>query len=248
MSYVSNGKLSKAIVDNRKFFAPNALIYEKEPPSALLVTEENNMQEQQNYSYGNPLQDNMYSYRYDSFIAGHRDMDRKVKPYTDIPLPNPAKMSVAEVEAGQLAKPIKENYEAHSDGVCSIDDDGVISVCGGGKENLYSIMDPRFNLREAAKNMILLEDHLSHRGKSCQDCILKHCLMIEGFLEEGVTLDKKREYTIHFDASVVAFRTIFKHLSELIVKGELTNEVCCKIAQDIRKIRKPLCQQFATFF
>ena len=247
MSYASNGKLSKAIVDNRKFFAANALVYEQEPPSALLVTEENNMQERQNYSYGNPLQDNMYSYRYDSFVAGHRDMDRLDKPYTEIPLPAPKKMSVAQVEAGQLSKPIKENYE-HSDGICNIDEDGVISVCGGGKENLYSIMDPRFNLREAAKNMILLEDHLSHRGKSCQDCILKHCLMIEGFLEEGITLDKKREYTVHFDLSNDAFRLIFKHLSGLIQRGELTNEECCKIAQDIRKIRKPLCQQFATFF
>ena len=40
---------------------------------------------------------------------------------------------------------------------CGLDDEGN-SVCGSGK--LYAILDPKFNLRECAKNMILLEDHL----------------------------------------------------------------------------------------
>ena len=119
------------------------------------------------------------------------------------------------------------------------------NICGG--TNLYPILDPRFNLREAAKNMVLLEDHLFHEGKRCQDCILKHCLIIEGFLEEGITLDKKRQYTDILTKSLKEFRGIFRDISIKITKGNLTDSDCATFAQRIRLIRKPLCQQFATF-
>ena len=46
------------------------------------------------------------------------------------------------------------------------------------------------------------------------------------------------------------FRSIFKNLSGKILadKDELTDQDCHQFAQEIRKIRKPLCQKFATFF
>lgn len=119
------------------------------------------------------------------------------------------------------------------------------NICGG--TNLYPILDPRFNLREAAKNMVLLEDHLFHEGKRCQDCILKHCLIIEGFLEEGITLDKKRQYTDILTKSLKEFRGIFRDISIKITNGKLTDSDCATFAQRIRIIRKPLCQEFATF-
>ena len=128
--------------------------------------------------------------------------------------------------------------------MCSANGDAK-SICGGNK--LYPIMDPRFNLRETAKNMILLEDHLFHLGKRCQDCILKHCLTIEGFLEEGVTLDVKGKYTDILLKSNEDFRQIFMDLAKKIKKGSLSNDDCVNFAQQIRKIRKPICQQFATF-
>jgi hypothetical protein len=109
-------------------------------------------------------------------------------------------------------------------------------------------LDPRFNLREAAKNCILLEDHLFQYGKRCGDCIKKHCLMIEGFLEEGVTLDKNREHTEEFTIAIKEFREIFKQLSGKLVDGSITDFDCVQIAQQIRKLRKPLCQKYATFF
>ena len=55
------------------------------------------------------------------------------------------------------------------------------------------LMDPLFNLREAAKQLILLEDHLAHPSKQCEDCIRKHLLAAEAFLEEAVTLDSEGE-------------------------------------------------------
>ena len=129
---------------------------------------------------------------------------------------------------------------------CGVGEDGV-NVCGKNL-NLYKILDPRFNLREAAKNMILLEDHLFQCGKRCSDCIKKHCLTIEGFLEEGITLDSKREYVKELEKSNDEFREVFKKISEKLAKDDLTDEDCATFAQQIRKIRKPLCQKYSTFF
>lgn len=241
MSY----KLNKSILDNRKIFSQSSIEYEKNVHS-VLATNENNMREQQNYSYGNPLQDDIYQYRYDSFLSGSRDVDLVPKPYVDNTIDKEEK---EKIKSERKDSKNEINQPDNSSGVCSIDEDGVTNICGKGKK-LYSIMDPRFNLREAAKNMILLEDHLFHSGKQCHDCILKHCLTIEGFLEEGITLDKKREYYEIFKNSEQQFRKIFKNLSDKILsdKDELTDQDCHQFAQEIRKIRKPLCQKFATFF
>ncbi|OHD25085.1 MAG: hypothetical protein A2Y38_02760 [Spirochaetes bacterium GWB1_59_5] len=53
-----------------------------------------------------------------------------------------------------------------------------------------TLMDPVFNLREIVKQMVLLEDHLTHPYKLCPDCVRKHLLTIEGFAEEAATLDQ----------------------------------------------------------
>ena len=52
----------------------------------------------------------------------------------------------------------------------------------------------KFNLREVAKQLILLEDHLVTPGKNCQDCIRKHRLAAEAFAEEALSLDGAGEY------------------------------------------------------
>jgi hypothetical protein len=145
---------------------------------------------------------------------------------------------------GSKGDETKESFLDSNHVHCEAGENGK-NICGG--TNLYPILDPRFNLREAAKNMVLLEDHLFHEGKRCQDCILKHCLIIEGFLEEGITLDKKRQYTDILTKSLKEFRGIFRDISIKITKGNLTDSDCATFAQRIRLIRKPLCQQFATF-
>ncbi len=55
------------------------------------------------------------------------------------------------------------------------------------------LMDPLYNLREAAKELLLLEDHLCHPQKHCPDCIRKHLLTTEALLEEAVRLDTEGE-------------------------------------------------------
>jgi hypothetical protein len=56
------------------------------------------------------------------------------------------------------------------------------------------INDPRFNLREIAKQLILLEEHLLEPRKYCPDCISKHLLNIEALAEECQSLDGKQQW------------------------------------------------------
>lgn len=55
-----------------------------------------------------------------------------------------------------------------------------------------SLTDPRFNIREIVKQMLLLEDHLAHPNKKCNDCILKHFMTIEAYAEEAASLDVEK--------------------------------------------------------
>lgn len=218
--------MSYSILDNRKMYASTSIEYEKDVHTITSI-EEDNMKEQQDYSYGNPLQDDIYLSRYNSFLTGNRDVDILPKPYTDIKLE-------------KEVKEVKENF-------CSMNEDGVTNACGTDKK-LSKILDPRFNLREAAKNLILLEDHLFQSLKRCNDCIKKHCLLIEGFLEEGITLDKTGEYTQELIKSLNEFSILFQRISIKMMESVLTDRDCIEIAQELRKIRKPLCQKYATFF
>ena len=256
MSY----KTSKASLNNTKYFLPTSVEYEQDVYS-VTITQDNNLTDQQNYSYGLRNQEDIYQYRYDQFLKGNRDADITPIAYSEIELP-PDK--VLSTQVSTKSKPVHSHIFEHykelrigqgkekekvveESGTCGFEEDGVTSACGKGK-NLYNIMDPRFNLREAAKNCILLEDHLTHSGKQCSDCIKKHILMIEGFLEEGLTLDKEKKHKQEFDKCIKEFRTIFKRLASKLNDETLQDEECCQFAQEIRAFRKPLCQKYATFF
>ena len=213
-----------ATLDNRKFIQLNSMLYEA-PPKTNEYQEET-IEQKMKYTYGQPdeIMNDESSYRF------------------KVPIPE------KEVKEKFVSDPKNSDEDGPGpyDGgaSCGLSEDGT-NVCGG--TNLFPILDPRFNLREATKNMILLEDHLFHYGKRCQDCIFKHCLTIEGFLEEGITLDKKMEYNEIFTTSLNEFRAVQELLYPKIKAKNLTDEECCQIAQSIRVIRKPLCQKFATF-
>ena len=51
-----------------------------------------------------------------------------------------------------------------------------------------NLMDPRQSLRDACKHAILLEEHLRSPERRCPDCISKHSLALEGYLEEARSL------------------------------------------------------------
>jgi len=98
---------------------------------------------------------------------------------------------------------------------------------------IMPVLNPVFNIREVVKNILLLEDHLRDPDRRCYDCILKHSMIIEGFLEEAVTIDKKRKY-------VELLKPLPKKMREiqaLLVKGR---EGYYDAATKLRKIRMPL--------
>ena len=89
---------------------------------------------------------------------------------------------------------------------------------------------PLCNLREIAKQLLLLENHLFQPDKRCKECIAKHFLMCEALAEEALTLDKRQQYAIFFNKLANAFRQLHGELD----KGKPVQEV----AQSIRGIRK----------
>lgn len=57
------------------------------------------------------------------------------------------------------------------------------------RKNRLSLNSAEFNLREIAKQFLLLEDHLSDNKKFCRDCIRKHLMLSEAFAEEAMMLE-----------------------------------------------------------
>lgn len=119
---------------------------------------------------------------------------------------------------------------------------GVGPVLGGTKEfkkadlRLMPIMDPNFNLREVAKQCVLLEEHLNQKAKKCRDCIRKHMITIEGLLEEAVSLDKEHKMTKYLQD---LFQQWVKIEQDFINQKKNFEET----AQEVRKFRKPILNE-----
>ena len=94
------------------------------------------------------------------------------------------------------------------------------------------LTDPRFNIREIAKQLVLLEDHLSHAYKACPDCIRKHLLTIEALAEEATALGAEQQFT--YGTEGVAELT--RRWMERIIDGESL----VAVGQDVRNLRKVL--------
>jgi hypothetical protein len=95
-----------------------------------------------------------------------------------------------------------------------------------------ALNSPEFNMREIAKQMILLEDHLANDEKFCSDCIRKHILTIEGLSEEGLSLDTGKSMSKDFNKYASLSR------SWMISHTDKKNRF--GLLQNIRKERKPL--------
>ena len=138
------------------------------------------------------------------------------------------------------------NKDSTCSSMCGLSEDGVANICGTDKK-LYPIMDPRLNLKEITKNLLLLEDHLFHEGMRCQDCLGKHLVLSSAYATEAISLDKDRKYSEDINNAIKNINNIHKQIIEAQKKGNLTDEDCNRIAQEIRKIRKPLCQKYGSF-
>lgn len=96
------------------------------------------------------------------------------------------------------------------------------------------LFDPVFNIRETAKQLILLEDHLAHTSKHCVDCVSKHLLFAEGLLEEAVTLDKKAQHLKVTTAAIKKVQAASAHFAKH--RFQRAQEM----QQMVRQVRKEL--------
>lgn len=95
-----------------------------------------------------------------------------------------------------------------------------------------SLNSSEFNIREIAKQMLLLEDHLTDDEKYCFDCIRKHLLLIEAYSEESLTLEPMGEWS---DESKRLARDARRWMVKLGDGGDKSI-----VAKEIRRIRKQL--------
>ena len=130
---------------------------------------------------------------------------------------------------GSWGKGIKVRYAIPKGGRRNLE---LLTVKPG---KILPVSNPAFNIREATKQMILLEEHLSVPAKRCPDCIGKHLLAIEALADEAACLDKEQE-----------LGRLPGELGTLSRKAQgdlLSGADPCKVAQDIRAVRKKLLKR-----
>ena len=97
------------------------------------------------------------------------------------------------------------------------------------------VSDPAYNMREIAKQSVLLEEHLVEGNKYCRDCIAKHFLHVIGLAEEAQMLacDRVASYPL-LDTSAAWYRGRFE---TWIAHGK---EKAFELAAELRERRKEL--------
>jgi hypothetical protein len=99
------------------------------------------------------------------------------------------------------------------------------------------LTNPRFNMREVAKQLLLVEDHLASDEKFCADCVRKHLMTVEALGEEAVALDPDSDW-------VKEAKSVTRRAKGWLVKFEdgLDRE---SLAKSIRPVRKGLINKLA---
>ena len=103
-----------------------------------------------------------------------------------------------------------------------------------------SVLDPLFNIREMVKNLLLLEQHLFVPEHRCVQCIRKHTMLIEAFLDEAYSLDESHGYTQLLKDSRTALSDVTDKVCDL--SHDKSETLYREIGQDVRAMRKPLVQ------
>lgn len=121
---------------------------------------------------------------------------------------------------------------------------GPVNLCSakGAAGNLDPLNDPAYNMQQAAKQSILLEEHLTQERKRCTDCQLKHLLHIQGLVEEAAMLAGDRAKTYPFlSESVEFYGRMLKLWTE---EGKDDVDVQLSIATQLRDWRKKIAHAY----
>lgn len=123
-------------------------------------------------------------------------------------------------------------------GECDITTKCSADTCGS--ESLHPILDPKFNMREVAKQALLLEDHLNNLKKRCYDCIRKHFLIVDGLLEEAVSLEQNVDLRSVYRQRYMNWLALEKQYSN----NPLDSNNLDNLSKSIRVFRKPLVAEY----
>lgn len=160
--------------------------------------------------------------------------------YTKITTPKiNENINALEINEGKNINKVESNDINKIDGNDKCEELAVCNAKTCGKQ-LYPVMDPEFNMREVSKQCLLLEDHLNNSKKRCIDCIKKHFLIIDGMLEEAVSLEKDNKLRD-------TYRNIFLKWVEIekkYVANQSDPNNIDEISKEIRLFRKPLVEQY----
>lgn len=110
---------------------------------------------------------------------------------------------------------------------------------------LLDVFDPRHNMREMAKEMLLLEDHMAQPAKFCPDCIRKHLLRTEALAEEAVQLDvegEHQEYLLPLPGQIRNLQRAFLD-NEAVSDRAASLKGRLALQQQVRSMRKALSKK-----
>lgn len=100
------------------------------------------------------------------------------------------------------------------------------------------VSDPAYNMREIAKQSILLEEHLTVKAKFCIDCVTKHFLHMIGLANEASMLagSNVTRYP-HLAECTVVYERLF---NQWLADHERQEKTRLDIATELRDVRKQL--------
>lgn len=105
------------------------------------------------------------------------------------------------------------------------------------------VSDPAYNMREIAKQSILLEEHLTVDSKYCVDCVAKHLLHCHALAVEAVMLACDRVAQYPYMAQSPEF---FRGLTERWLADRDDAQLRRRIAAELREYRKTVVQAYFT--
>lgn len=109
---------------------------------------------------------------------------------------------------------------------------------------LFPIMNPEFNAREVAKQCLLLEDHINNPKKRCVDCIRKHFLIIDGLLEEAISLEQDEDLQFTYISLLRQWVELEKDFSHILSRDGINSMQMMNLSSQIRQFRKPLMNNY----
>jgi hypothetical protein len=116
----------------------------------------------------------------------------------------------------------------------------VTAVAAPGEEESATIdpvNEPDYNMRNIAKQSILLEEHLAEDKKYCKSCITKHFLHIIGLAEEATWMAGSKVDDYPFLRKSVGF---YQRTFDTWLADRVDPKVRCAVLEKLRAARREL--------